>query len=248
MKHDPTEESVREFFDKQQTDSQYESLKYMTRQLDREAALQLNSSVKGDVLSVGGIWDFFSWGDQLKSLTVLDLSAEMLGAYCPTNAVPIVGDFYDHDFSSERFDTIVFPLMLHHTPQGNWKSCEARVERAIERANRLLRQDGHIFILEYCPHPVLSSAQRILLPFTRWFLAKFGQPLVVMYPRSFYESVLNKRFGSSEAHQIDPAGFNYWTWYPVFMSIRWLRMPLVVYPKLHLITAPSASISAHRPL
>lgn len=247
MKHDPTEESVRDFFDRQQTDNQYESLKYMTRELDLEAARQLNLSVRGDVLSVGGIWDFFDWKDQLRSLTVLDLSAEMLSVYCPANAEAVVGDFYNHDFSSKRFDTIVFPLMLHHTPQGNWRSCEARVERALERAHELLRKDGKVFILEYCPHPLLSTAQRMLLPFTRWFLAKFGQPLVVMYTRSFYESVLNKRFGSSEVQRIDPPGFNYWTWYPVFMSIRWLRMPLAAYPKLHLMTAPAVPNSADIP-
>ena len=243
MTQDTTEDSVREFFDRQQTDNQYESLKHMTRQLDTEAALQLNSSVKGDVLSVGGIWDFFSWGDQLSSLTVIDLSAEMLSAYCPADATGVEGDFYDHDFSEQRFDTIVFPLMLHHTPKGNWQSCEARIERAMERAQHLLRKDGQIFILEYCPNPALFSVERVLLPFTRWFLAKFKQPLVVMYSRSFYERLLNKRFGSSEAHRIDPAGFNYWTWYPIFMSIRWLRMPLAIYPKLHLITAPSTAKS-----
>jgi SAM-dependent methyltransferase len=244
MTDDPAPDDVREFFDRQQTDNQYESLKYMTRQLDLEAALRLNSSVKGDVLSVGGIWDFFSWEDPLRSLTVLDLSAEMLRAYCPNDAVGVVGDFYDYEFPAASFDTIVFPLMLHHTPQGNWRSCESRVERALERAQRLLRKDGTIFILEYCPHPVLASAQRILLPFTRWFLAKFRQPLVVMYPREFYAKVLSERFGSSEARRVDPTGFNYWKWYPIFMSIRWLRMPLALYPKLHLITAPSTAIPA----
>jgi hypothetical protein len=241
---DPASNDVREFFDRQQADHQYESLKAMTRGLDIEAAELLNSKVWGRVLSVGGIWDFFSWQNQLKSLTVMDLSPEMLKVYCPDGATGVVGDFFKHEFEPESFDSIVFPLMLHHTPQGNWSSCESRVEQAVERAQRWLRKDGQVFILEYCPHPAWAPVQRAMLPLTRWFLGKFDQPLVVMYTESFYDQVLTERFGSSESHLVDPKGFNYWKWYPIFMSIRWLRMPLVVYPKLHVFTAPSVRTNA----
>jgi hypothetical protein len=44
-------------------------------------------------------------------------------------------------------------------------------------------------------------------------------------------------------NQIAPEGFNYWTWYPIFMSIRWLRMPLAIYPKLHVMVAPALPLS-----
>jgi hypothetical protein len=241
MGHDPASEQVREFFDHQQADHRYESLKDMTRELDLEAARLLNSTVTGDTLSVGGIWDFFSWSDQLGSLTVLDLSPEMLKMYCPENAIGVVGDLYRHQFPAKSFDSIVFPLMLHHTPRGNWRSCERRIEEAMDRVRPWLREDGHVFILEYCPQPAWSPVQRALLPFTKWFLAKFNQPLVVMYTRAFYQRVLDERFGSSEAHPVDPEGFNYWKWYPIFMSTRWLRMPLVIYPKLHVMIAPTLS-------
>jgi hypothetical protein len=240
MAQDSTSDEVREFFDRQQLDNQYESLKGMTRELDVEAARLLNESVHGDTLSIGGIWDFFSWGDQMSALTVLDLSPEMLKVYCPDNAVGVVGDVYEHEFPPDSFDSIVFPLMLHHTPQGNWRSCEARVEEAIDRARQWLRKDGQLFILEYCPQPAWDPVQRAMLPVTKWFLERFNQPLVVMYTRAYYERILTERFGSCDVHVVDPDGFNYWKWYPVFMSIRWLRVPMAVYPKLHLITAPAA--------
>jgi hypothetical protein len=240
MGHDPASDEVREFFDHQQSEKQYESLKSMTRDLDLEAARLLNSTVTGDTLSVGGIWDFFEWSGQLGSLTVLDLSPEMLKVYCPERAIGVVGDVYQHEFPAESFDSIVFPLMLHHTPRGKWRSCEARIEEAMDRVKPWLREGGHVFILEYCPHPAWSPVQRILLPLTKWFLAKVHQPLVVMYTRAFYQRVLDERFGSSEAHLVDPEGFNYWKWYPIFMSTRWLRMPLALYPKLHVIVAPGA--------
>jgi len=239
--HDPASDEVREFFDHQQSDHQYESLKSMTRELDVEAARHLNSTVTGDTLSVGGIWDFFSWSDRLGSLTVLDLSPEMLKTYCPDNAIGVVGDLYRHQFPDKTFDSIVFPLMLHHTPRGNWRSCEGRIEEAIDRVQPWLREGGHVFILEYCPHPAWSPVQRAMLPLTKWFLAKVDQPLVVMHTRAFYQRVLDEHFGSSDAHLVDPDGFNYWKWYPIFMSTRWLRMPLALYPKLHVMIAPSLS-------
>jgi Methyltransferase domain len=232
-------DQVREFFDRQHETNQYASLKRITRGLDLEAARHLQSHSTGDVLSIGGVWDFFSWSDDLNSLTVLDVSAEMLKVYCPQDAIGIVGDLYSHEFPPESFDSIVFPLMLHHTPQGNWRSSESRVEEAIDRAQRWLRKDGHVFILEYCPQRALSLLQRAALPLTKRFLARFDQPLVVMHSVAFYQRVLSQRFGSCDARRVDPEGFNYWKWYPVFMSIRWLRVPLAVYPKLYLITAPA---------
>ena len=233
--HSP--DDVRAFFDNQHAEDEYASLKAMTRELDVEAGRQLNAVVHGDALSVGGVWDFFSWGDRLESLTVLDLSYEMLKSYCPPNAVGIAGDFYSHVFPEGSFDTVVFPLMLHHTPQGSWRNSEARIEEAVDRSRRWLRENGQVVILEYCPAPVWILVERTLLPLTRRFLARFDQPLVVMYPRSFYERVLQERIGPVESVRIEPEGFDYSKWYPVFMSIRWLRMPMSIYPKLHIIRA-----------
>ena len=241
MENPSEAEEIRQFFDKQQQTREYETLKSMTRALDMLAARSLNSSIRGHTLSVGGIWDYFEWGDRLKNLTVLDLSPEMLKKYTPGGAKGIVGDFYDYDFGVQKFDCIVFPLMLHHTPRGNWQSCLARIVEAIQRARDLLRHNGQITIVEYCPHPLWMVDQRVALPVTRRFLDLFGQPLVAMYSRTFYEQTLTDELGSCETIPIDPEGFNYWKWYPVFMSIRWLRVPLKVYPKLHIFNAPAGN-------
>ena len=130
------------------------------------------------------------------ALTVLDLSPEMLKMYCPDHAIGVVGDVYEHEFPAESFDSIVFPLMLHHTPRGSWRSCEARIEEVLDRIKPWLRKGGHVFVLEYCPHPAWSPVQRALLPLTKAFLARMSQPLVVMYTRAFYQRVLDERFGS----------------------------------------------------
>jgi SAM-dependent methyltransferase len=236
-----SQEAISEFFDRQQESNQYASLKNQTQLLDLDAAEHLNRDVTGKVLTIGGMWDHFEWRDHLESLTVLDLSKAMLDVYCPEGAEGIVGDMYEHEFEPESFDSVIYPLMLHHTPEGNWGSCERRIEEAVDRAKRWLRPGGRLFILEYCPHPAWYPVERGLLPLTRAFLTYFNQPMVVMYTRGFYERVLGERFERVSAYRVAPEGFNYWAWYPVFMSIRWLRMPFAMYPKMHIFTANKAA-------
>ena len=235
-----SQELLTDFFKQQQANNQYESLKRMTQQLDREAATILNREVRGSLLCIGGIWDFFERGDQIEKMTCLDLSPQMLEDYCPDYAEPVVGDLYTHDFPAASFDTVAFSLMLHHTPEGNWASCEQRIRDAVKRAHTWLRPGGKVMILEYCPHPAWMLIQRPALPFTKGLLGAFGQPLVVMYTRRFYESVLKAELGNCQAHRMSPEGFDWWAWYPIFMSIRWLKMPFAIYPKLHVFTATAA--------
>ena len=81
--------------------------------------------------------------------------------------------------------------------------------------------------------------QKTAMPATSWFLKTFKQPLVAMYPTSFYDRVMKDRFGTVEIHKVDPPAFDDSKWYPIFMSIRWLKVPLRIYPKLHVITGPA---------
>ena len=74
----------------------------MTRELDVAAARIVNEQAAGDVLSVGGVWDWFEWTPALGSLTVLDLSARMLDAYCPHGGVRMEGDLFDVEFPPAR--------------------------------------------------------------------------------------------------------------------------------------------------
>jgi len=230
-------ESIREFFDQQVETDRYAQLKNLSAQLDRFAAAYLNAEVRGRTLAVGGVWDYFEWRPQLESLSVLDMSERMLATYCPPNARGIVGDLYQYEFEPRSFDSVVYPLILHHTPSGNWRSCERRVDEAIARAARWLKKDGRLFILEWCPHPAWYGLERLALPLTRRFLAVLGQPLVVMYSLAFYRRVLATHFASVEALPVDPDGFDWWAWYPVFMSTPWLRLPFAIYPKMSVFVA-----------
>jgi SAM-dependent methyltransferase len=232
-------EPVREFFDRQVRHDRYAALKEQTRALDVSAAVHLHALVRGDVLAVGGVWDHFEWMPGISSVTVLDLSTEMLDAYCPDGATAVGRDLYEVEFADASFDTIVFPLMLHHTPVASWSRSEQRVREAISRAARWLRPEGLVLIVEYCPNELVYLLERAAFPISRRFLAAFGQPPVVMYSRRFYEAVLRQQFGNAESTRIEPPGFNGWAWYPVFMAVRWLKIPLALYPKLHVLSARS---------
>ena len=106
-----TEDEIVDFF-KDQSGEKYSSLKKQIELHDREIAGLLNQKAIGDVLSIGGVWEFFEWNSQLKSLTILDLSKEMLEDYAPENSIPIVGNLFTHEFNSQQFDAVVFPFDL----------------------------------------------------------------------------------------------------------------------------------------
>jgi hypothetical protein len=229
------EASVVDFFDGLQKDAQYDALKERTRPIDREVARLLNAEVRGDVLSLGGVWDFYAPVD-VRSLTVLDVSAQMLEAYAPEGATRVHGDLYTHDFGPDAFDTIVFPLIVHHLAEGDWRSCVRRIEVALDRARGWLRPGGRIHVMDYCPHRAWYPLQRALLPLTRRFLRLVGQPLVVMHTRDFYVRTFAARLHDVQARPILPPGFDWSYWFPIFMATPWLRMPMSVYPKPYLIS------------
>lgn len=228
---------LEEFFAAQQRDSSYEALKTLTRGVDRAAADLLNARVRGRVLSVGGVWEFFAPGPGLSGLVCLDLSAPMLESYAPAGAEKVVGDLFETELPEGSFDGVVFSLILHHVARGGWGECERRLRDALARARRWLKPGGTVFILEYCPHPAWMLVQRVLLPLTRLFLKLAGQPLVVMHDRGFYERELAALgFESVEARRISAPGVGDWTWFPVFMAVPWLKLPLKLYPKMHVLT------------
>jgi hypothetical protein len=233
--------SNREFFDRQPSAAHYAALRDRALPLNLATAEYLNRVVSGRALTIGGAWDGFAWGPTLESLTVLDLSSEMLRAYSPPGAHGVRGDLFSSEFRAGSFDTIVLALMLHHVAQGGWRRCQERVEEAIARTRCWLTPAGRLHVVELCPHPVWGPVQRGLLPLTRWFLSRNGQPLVAMHTRAYYERVLRTQFGSCEARLITPDGFSNWTWWPVFMGVPWLRVPFGVYPKVHVFSAPEAA-------
>lgn len=225
------EDAVVAFFAEQMHNDQYRSLKAQTDAFDRNAAAILNREITGRVLAVGGLWDHFERNSTVTALTVLDLTAEMLVSYSTADACALHGDLFEIELTPGSFDTVVFPLMLHHVARGSWDECERRVHEALARASSSLTPEGRILIYEYCPAPWLRRAQRVALPLTRRLLAHNGQPLVVMHSLDFYRSALTAACGGAKVLPITARPPRPWTWYPIFMSSRWLRIPIGLYPR-----------------
>jgi|CXWL01.1.fsa_nt_gi SAM-dependent methyltransferase len=225
------------FFDELQRSETYKHLKTMTRGADRAAADFLNQEVRGRTLSVGGVWEFFEPGPGSVDLTCLDLSEEMLKSYAPAGAKFVIGDLFDVALPEAAFDSMVFTLLLHHLAEGDYANCCRRVDVALRLACRWLKPGGRVFIVEYCPAPAWMPAQRLLLPLTKWFLRLARMPLVFLHERGFYEASLAANgFCDITARRIHSPGVSEWTWFPIFLGVPWLRMPIKLYPKMHVFT------------
>ena len=227
----------RAFFDQQTADNRYSQTKEQCRGQDEAGSHILNAEVSGDVLVVGGVWDWFEWKPALKTLTILDVSSGMLQAYSPPGAVPILGDFFELEFAEGSFDAIVFPLMLHHTAERSWGYSALRIRQALERARRWLRPGGRVLIFEHCPHRAWSPIQRLLFPVTKQFMEMIGQEVVLMNTREAYEDHLRAVFGACQTVAVRAHGLKPWSLLPVFLGAPWIKLPFAVYPKAHVFLA-----------
>ena len=189
------------------------------------------------MLSIGGVWECYHNPPGLKQLTVLDLSENMLKSYAPSGARAVAADLYGGQLEAGAFDTVVFSLVLHHVAQGGWGECESRIHEALKRARLWLKAGGKVYVLEYCPHPLWMPLQRLGLPLTKLLLKMVKQPLVVMHARGFYEKALDSAgFVACRTRRIIPHRFNEWALFPVFMAVSWFKMPVKIYPKMHVFS------------
>jgi SAM-dependent methyltransferase len=141
---------------------------------------------------------------------------------------------YECDFAAGQFDTVVFPLILHHVAEGEgstWAFCKSRIRDALSLAARWLKPGGEVLVMEYCPHPAWIPIQGALVPVTKRFLRAMGQPLVAMHSRDFYLDELRQASLSPRAIALETDGFTWRSWYPLFMATPWLKVPFAVFPK-----------------
>ncbi len=227
----------REFFDRQSSAKRYSELKSELHGQDEIGARLLNAEARGDTLVVGGVWDSFEWRPEVESITVLDSSPEMLKDYAPPGSRAVLGDLFEHEFEAGAFDTVVFPLMLHHTAEKSWGRSQRRIAEALERAERWLRRSGRVLILEHCPHPAWNPVQRLGLPVTKAFMKVIGQPLVLLQTQAFFERELTRTFGACRSVRVAPDAIKPWTMLPVFLGAPWVKLPFAVYPKAYVFSA-----------
>lgn len=153
-----------------------------------------------DVLDVGNGGIFPYDRTLASSVTVLDLSPEMLERVPSEGVVKIVSDARSMDAcADENFDTVLFNLSAHHIAGGTFEETAAGLSEVFAEGFRTLRPGGDLVVYE----PVLSSGlyalQSFLFAPIRGMLKLAGVPMVFFQSRTSLRRLLAEACGLTPA-------------------------------------------------
>ncbi len=207
---------------------------------ERKAGMQFHHSViaqrieaqlSGDVLSIGGLWNERGEMGHLRSLTVVDLSLEMLRAYEKDGVRTMQADATNLPFDDDSFDHLVFPLILHHIAGSSAGEAQAGVHAALREAHRVLKPGGTVWISEFCVASALYLAELAAVPATRQLLGLIKTPLVVMHSKEFFAEALHERgFSSPAIEQIKAHDASPLDLITPVIGVSILKLPRFLYP------------------
>jgi len=197
----------------------------------RVIAKQIEDGLTGHVLSVGGLWNDRGDLRHLGSLTVVDLSTEMLGAYNEEPIHALQANATALPFADASFDHVVLPLILHHIAGSTAAQAQHGVHSALRESRRVLRPGGTLWISEFCVAETLYAAELLAVPATRQVLARIETPLVVMHSEEFYRAALRERgFAKLEATRIHAPGAKPYDLITPVIGVPRLKIPRLLYP------------------
>ncbi len=201
--------------------------------LNRRIAAELESSITGDILSVGGIWSQCSRAFLDKksvAVTVLDASSEMLAQLPHEGLSKVVGDARDLPFAQSSYDHVVFPLVLHHITDQSFSASRRNVCTALAEAWRILRPGGWLWVSDFLVSRPIYGAERLLSPVTTRLLALRRIPLVIMHSEQFYRSSLRSAgFRSIDVERVKSPDAKPGDWIRPVIGLG-LRIPRWTYP------------------
>lgn len=184
---------VGSFFDRQ-SENYYKNSRFGMAPFHRLTAKEIESTVFGDVLAIGGIWSHHD-DEQLANirLVVLDVSEGMLEKQVSQRITrKVLGDARKLPFADNSFDCVALPLVLHHLAGESARQARLNVLVALSEAYRVLRPGGRILISEFVVSRLIYAAERIAVPVTRAALKLRGIPLVVMHSEAFYSNAMQE--------------------------------------------------------
>ena len=207
-------------------------------------ARAVEDRVRGDVLCIGGVWhaadlDALARRSDL-SLTVADLSEQMLERWRDVAKSTVVADARELPFDEGTFDFVVVPLVLHHITDDDADRARDNVARVTHEAKRVLRPGGTLVIIDFDLPGLVYEAQRWLAPVTRRLLALRDIPLVVMHTLEFYERTV-RATGFEDVESRTPGGDNPFELMQPIIGLPMLRIPRGLYPLRRFV------LSARRP-
>ncbi len=191
----------------------------------------IDAGVRGDVLTVGGIWKYANVGGVDGRVVVADLSREMLGTYASLGADRLQADATALPFAGGEFDHVVLPLVVHHVAGDSLAEAVDGARAVLTEVRRVLRPGGQVWISEFCLPGWVYAVERAAVPVTRRFLWLFGTPLVVMHSLPFYERTLRELgFSAVTARAIAPPDATPWDWITPIIGVRFIKVPRFAYP------------------
>ena len=233
-------DSVDEFFDRHA--ERYHSSEDGWEPFHRIAAKKIEAGLDGRVLCVGGLWDQATLSLSRYSVTIADLSQQMLEAYSDPQLRKVRCDALQLSFASSSVRHVVLPLIVHHIAGNSGLEARRLARTVFERLLDVVEPGGRLWISELCISRIVYGLELLAAPLTRRILNLGRQPLVIMHSAGFYRQALADagwldirvdRIQATDAKPLDIVG--------VILAAPWLRVPRFVYP------IKPTLISARRP-
>ena len=197
----------------------------------RRIARQIEHSLDGEVLAVGGLWAQADLGRTRCEITVSDVSDAMLEHWSGNGLRTVRCDARELEFGDASFGAVVLPLVLHHIAGAHGLQARREVARVLGEAFRVLRPGGGVWISEFCVSRAVYALELAASPLTARLLRAARVPLVVMHTATFYLAELERAgFHAAEARRIEaPEAHPLDAIRPV-IGLPWLRVPRFTYP------------------
>jgi SAM-dependent methyltransferase len=197
----------------------------------RVTARRIEAVLAGRVLALGSLWAEASGELPGVELVVADVSLGML-AGCRGDGHRLAGcDALALAFRPATFDHLVLPLVLHHIAGRSSAEARRNALAALRQARTVLRPGGVLWISELCTSGPVYALQRCLASLTRRWLARVGEPLVLMHSAEFYRrALIGDAWREVTVWRIVAPDARPTDWVRPIIAAPSLRLPRFLYP------------------
>ena len=161
----------------------------------------------------------------------MDLSVGMLSLWSHDKIIKFCADARKLPLQDSSFDTIIFPMILHHIVGESARTAKDGIIDALNEARRTLSQNGIIIIYDFSVSNWIYALEMSLAGMTKRILSLKGIPLVIMHSLDFYDDVLLKTgFINTEKLITKDRSKNYFEIIRPIIGLPWFAIPRGLYP------------------
>jgi ubiquinone/menaquinone biosynthesis C-methylase UbiE len=161
------------------------------KQIYRNVNPVLTRRVRGRVLSLGSgpVMNFAA--TNADHVVCLDISHNMLAKLPKIDKLDrVCADAQFLPFDIAAFDVVVVPFLIHHMAQDSTLMTDKAITHMFSEANRVLRRDGRVIIVDLFIPGILETFERTLFSPTCLLLNKFSKPMMYFYSISNFKEIL----------------------------------------------------------